>query len=223
MRPGTNKRGRPLEYADKLKGKQQPDSSLRDTENVPLNEDLNVYFKREVLPHAPEGWEVLQLKRLIAIQNGADHKLIEQEEGFPVIGSGGIFAYASKFIYDGESVLLGRKGTIDKPLYVSGKFWTVDTMYWSKIRPGVQGKFVYYVALTIPFSYYSPNTALPSMTKGALDSHTVVCPPLPEQHTIAAFLDRETGKIDQMIQAVVGQGFSQTADGKSLVGLLAAP
>jgi len=40
----------------KLKGKQQPDSSLRDTENVPLSEDVNAYFKREVLPHAPDAW-----------------------------------------------------------------------------------------------------------------------------------------------------------------------
>jgi type I restriction enzyme, S subunit len=153
----------------------------------------------EWLGKVPEGWEVLQLKRLIAIQNGADHKHIVQEEGFPVIGSGGIFAYASEFIYDGESVLLGRKGTIDKPLYVSGKFWTVDTMYWSKIKSGVYGKFVYYLALTIPFNYYSTNTALPSMTKGALDSHAIACPPLPEQHTIAVFLDRETGKIDELV------------------------
>ncbi len=40
----------------KLKGKQQPDSSLRDTENVPLHEDVESYFKREVLPHAPDAW-----------------------------------------------------------------------------------------------------------------------------------------------------------------------
>jgi len=40
----------------KLKGKPQPDSSLRDTENVPLNEDVEDYFKREVLPHVPDAW-----------------------------------------------------------------------------------------------------------------------------------------------------------------------
>ncbi len=40
----------------KLKGKPQPDSSLRDTENVPLGEDIKAYFKREVLPHAPDAW-----------------------------------------------------------------------------------------------------------------------------------------------------------------------
>ena len=40
----------------KLKGKPQPDSSLRDTENVPLSEDVETYFQREVLPHAPDAW-----------------------------------------------------------------------------------------------------------------------------------------------------------------------
>ncbi|MEO5376404.1 MAG: type I restriction-modification system subunit M [Magnetococcus sp. DMHC-6] len=40
----------------KLKGKPQPDAKLRDTENVPLAEDVAVYFKREVLPHAPDAW-----------------------------------------------------------------------------------------------------------------------------------------------------------------------
>jgi type I restriction enzyme M protein len=40
----------------KQKGKPQPDSSLRDTENVPLDEDVEAYFRREVLPHAPDAW-----------------------------------------------------------------------------------------------------------------------------------------------------------------------
>ena len=40
----------------KQKGKPQPDSALRDTENVPLTEDVGEYFKREVLPHAPDAW-----------------------------------------------------------------------------------------------------------------------------------------------------------------------
>jgi type I restriction enzyme S subunit len=136
---------------------------------------------------------------LVDIQNGSDHKHIEQDEGYPVIGSGGQFAYASEFMYDGESVLLGRKGTIDKPLYVLGKFWTVDTMYWTKIAPDACGRYAYYLALNIPFDYYSTNTALPSMTKGALHAHMVSRPPLPEQTQIAVFLDRETAKIDELV------------------------
>lgn len=102
----------------------------------------------EWLGEVPAHWDISPLKRLLDIQNGADHKAVEQAEGIPVIGSGGQFAYASDFLYDGESVLLGRKGTIDKPLYATGKFWTVDTMYWSKILPGTNGKFAHYSTLT---------------------------------------------------------------------------
>jgi type I restriction enzyme, S subunit len=131
----------------------------------------------EWLGDVPEHWEVVQFKHLVDIHNGADHKHIEQAEGYPVLGSGGPFACASEFLYDGESVLLGRKGTIDRPLHVTGRFWTVDTMYWTKIRNNVSGRFSYYTALTIPFAYYSTNTALPSMTKGSLNGHLVSRPP----------------------------------------------
>ncbi len=153
----------------------------------------------EWLGDVPAHWDVVQFKQFVDIQNGSDYKHVEQDEGYPVLGSGGIFTYASDFLYDGESVLLGRKGTIDKPLHVTGRFWTVDTMYWTKISPDASGRFAYYSALTIPFDYYSTNTALPSMTKGALSSHFVTRPPLPEQTLIASFLDQETEKIDGLV------------------------
>ncbi|KAF1705573.1 restriction endonuclease subunit S [Pseudoxanthomonas suwonensis] len=147
----------------------------------------------------PAHWDVAPLKRFLDIENGADYKAIEADEGYPVLGSGGRFASATDYIYDGESVLLGRKGTIDKPLYVTGRFWTVDTMYWSRIRSTACGRYCYYAATTIPFGMYSTNTALPSMTKGALDAHRMSCPPLGEQRAISRFLDRETAKVDALI------------------------
>lgn len=153
----------------------------------------------EWLGMVPTHWDVAPFKRMVSLQNGSDHKHIECEEGYPVIGSGGPFAYASEFMHDGESVLLGRKGTIDKPLYVSGRFWTVDTMYWSKIQTGAFGRFAYYSALTIPFGYYSTNTALPSMTKSVLEAHLLATPSESEQIAIAGFLDRETAKIDALV------------------------
>src|SRR5690242_12909691 len=82
------------------------------------------------LGEVPSHWAVAPFKCLVDLQNGADYKHVERDEGYPVIGSGGPFTYASDYLFDGESVLLGRKGTIDKPLYVTGRFWTVDTMYW---------------------------------------------------------------------------------------------
>lgn len=151
------------------------------------------------LEQVPKHWEVSPLKRLIEVQNGVDYKHVERDDGYPVIGSGGAFARASEYLYDGDSVLFGRKGTIDKPLFVSGRFWTVDTMFWTKIAPDANPRYVYYSALTIPFARYSTNTALPSMTKGALHAHVIARPPLVEQAGISAFLDRETAKIDALV------------------------
>ena len=153
----------------------------------------------EWLGEVPEHWTLAPLKKLLDIQNGSDYKAVETEDGYPVIGSGGPFAFASQYHYDGESVLLGRKGTIDKPLYVRERFWAVDTMYWSKIRDGAHGRFAFYTSQCIPFQYYSTNTALPSMTKSLLGSHIIAVPCETEQGAIATFLDHETAKIDALI------------------------
>ena len=151
----------------------------------------------EWIGEVPEHWAVMQLKRAASICNGQDYKDIEDADGvYPVIGSGGEFARASSFIFNGESVLLGRKGTIDKPLYINGPFWTVDTMFYTRIATDAFPKFVYYSALTIPFSLYSTNTALPSMTGEALSSHLIAAPKLTEQREIANGLDRGTARLD---------------------------
>lgn len=87
----------------------------------------------------PKHWEVRKLKYLAKIKNGMDYKHIEtSEDGYPVMGSGGQFAYAEKYLFSGESVLLGRKGTIDKPNYVNGKYWIVDTSFYTKVFEGVK-------------------------------------------------------------------------------------
>jgi type I restriction enzyme S subunit len=153
----------------------------------------------EWLPEVPAHWEVWPTKRLLRLENGADYKLIEAQSGVPVIGSGGTFAWATRCMFNGESVLFGRKGTIDRPLYINGPFWTVDTMYWSRIAEGASARFCWYAAMTIPFALYATSTALPSMTKGDLESHPQAVPPLAEQRAIAAFLDRETKKIDELV------------------------
>ena len=92
------------------------------------------------------------------------------------MGSGGQFAYASAFMYDKPSVLLGRKGTVDKPLYINQPFWTVDTMYYTEINEDVDAKYLYYLALTIQFGRYITSTALPSMTQENLANYTFAIP-----------------------------------------------
>ncbi|ABM17517.1 restriction endonuclease subunit S [Marinobacter nauticus] len=154
------------------------------------------------LGEVPSNWKIGRLKHLLRIRGGQDYKSVESyvPTDFPVIGSGGQFTYATDYLYDGESVLLGRKGTIDKPLYVKGKFWTVDTMFYTEVLPGTNGRYAYYLATTIPFDLYSTNTALPSMSQFDLANHGLPLPPKCEQTQIARFLDHETAKIDALIR-----------------------
>lgn len=147
----------------------------------------------------PKHWEVFRLKFLAQIRNGQDHKDVESESGYPVIGSGGKFAFASDYMYDGESVLFGRKGTIDKPLYIEGRFWVVDTMFYTRVFEYVSPKFLYYSALSFPFDFYSTKTALPSMTQRDLSNHPVVLPPKAEQEAIVQFVEEESKVINQAI------------------------
>lgn len=147
----------------------------------------------------PSHWEVCAFKRKIAINNGRDYKEFLDDELFPVMGSGGCFAYCSKYLYDGEAVLLGRKGTIDKPLYINGKFWAVDTMFYATPLKGLHCKFAYYLALTFPFNYYSTSTALPSMTQSDLGNNPVAIPPFAEQEVMASYLDKKCYEIDKAI------------------------
>ena len=147
----------------------------------------------------PSHWEVAAFKRRISINNGRDYKEFQDDEIYPVMGSGGCFAYCSRYMYDGEALLLGRKGTIDKPLYINGKFWTVDTMFYAIPNKDLDCKFAYYLAITFPFNLYSTSTALPSMTQTDLGNNPVAFPPLVEQLAIASYLDEKCGKINGAI------------------------
>lgn len=147
----------------------------------------------------PEHWEVTSFKRKITINNGKDYKDFLDAEIYPVIGSGGCFAYCSNYMYDGEALLLGRKGTIDKPLYVKGKFWAVDTMFYAIPHANLDCKFAYYLALMFPFNLYSTSTSLPSLTQTDLGNILVAFPFLSEQQSIATYLDQKCSEIDELI------------------------
>ncbi len=166
----------------------------------------------------PQHWEVKKLKRLATICNGQDYKHIFSESGtYPVYGSGGIFSHATEYLYTKTSVLLGRKGTVDKPLYVDTPFWTVDTMYYTKILDDVSPRLFYYLCMTIPFGYYQYGSAVPSMTQRDLNNNTLPVPPLAEQEAIAAYLDRKCGLIDQAIEKKASQVEKLAAYQKALI------
>lgn len=154
----------------------------------------------EWLGDLPEHWEIKKLKYSARIQGGKDQKEIVDDNGkYPIYGSGGIFGYTNHYLYNGKSVLLGRKGTVDKPLYVEGKFWTVDTMYYTILEKTTIPKWLYYSATTIKFNYYQYGSAVPSMTQEDLHNIHFSTPSAEEQWAIANYLDIATDKIDTLI------------------------
>lgn len=154
--------------------------------------DPNVPMKNsgvEWLGQVPEHWLIGRLKNVLSIKNGRDYKSVEVEEGgYPVYGSGGIFKRSSDYLYDGVSILFGRKGTINKPLLVKGCFWTVDTMFYSELAKNICSEYVYFQSLGFPFDKLSTNTALPSMTQEDLLNLGFAIPPIQEQIEISKFI-----------------------------------
>ena len=145
------------------------------------------------------GYPLKKLKYIATICNGQEYKHVEGDEhGIPVYGSGGVFAYAKKPIYEGISVLLGRKGTIDKPLYVDEAFWTVDTMYYTRIKADNYPKYVYYACNTIPFEFLQYGSAVPSMTSTDLGNTYLPFPDYETQKLVASYLDEKESYLSEV-------------------------
>ena len=145
----------------------------------------------------PPEWECSRLKYHCKITNGSDPKT---EGDIPVYGSGSeIVKYCGEF-KKGPAILIGRKGTLDKPKLVEGKYWNVDTAMDLHPYTHMNSKYLYYVTSCFTIDKYSTCTAKPSMTQGDYYNILIPVPSNSEQKSIAAFLDSKCEAIDQAIQ-----------------------
>lgn len=132
----------------------------------------NEELKREI----PEGWRKGVFSDLIEIGNGRDHKNLS-DGNIPVYGSGGVMRTVDTSIYSGESVLIPRKGTLNNIIYVNGDFWTVDTMFYTKMKEEHSAIYTYYSAKLYDFEKLNTGTGVPSMTTSIIYNLKVVIPP----------------------------------------------
>ena len=123
----------------------------------------------------PEGWKVGCLGDLITIKYGKDHKKLD-DGTFPVYGSGGFMRFVNSWLYNGESVLIPRKGTLDNIMYVCEKFWTVDTMFFSVPKMDYVMKYVYNYIKRFDFSKMNEGTSVPSNTAARLNKMQILIP-----------------------------------------------
>lgn len=137
-----------------------------------------------------------KLKELLKIKNGRDYKHLS-EGNIPVYGSGGLMRYVDEALYQGESILLPRKGTLTNIQYVNETFWTVDTIYYSIVdKDKAEPYFLYYYLKQLDLSHLNTGTGVPSMTFGAYYDIPIKLPNLKSQKQIAKVLSDLDAKIE---------------------------
>ena len=109
------------------------------------------------------------LSELITVKYGKDHKKLN-DGIYPVYGSGGIMRYVERPLYDKESVLIPRKGSLNNVMYVNEPFWSVDTMFYTEMKQPNVAKFVFHFVKSKDLASLNAGSAVPSMTTDILNS-----------------------------------------------------
>ena len=167
-------------------------------------------------------WKEVKLGDVLEIKYGKDHKEIS-DGNIPIYGSGGIMRYGDKALYDKKSILIPRKGSLNNIFYKDEPFWTVDTMFWTKINEGkVYPKFLFYQLTTVDYTNLNVGSAVPSLTVPVIEAIEIALPPLKEQTHIANILTSLDNKIDllqrqnktleQLAETLFRQWFVEGAD-----------
>ena len=154
----------------------------------------------------PKGWCLCRISSVVDIVNGKSQKNVESPTGkYPIYGSGGIIGKAMEYTCLAGSTIIGRKGTINHPIFVEENFWNVDTAFGMKANNQIlEDKYFYCFCLYFDFSKLDKSSALPSLTKTAIGNLILPIPPLAEQQRIVAKIEElfsQLDKIESSLQA----------------------
>lgn len=123
----------------------------------------------------PEGWRMGCLGDIANICSGKDHKDLHDGE-IPIYGSGGLMRKGNDYLYEGESVLIPRKGTLNNIMYVNEAFWTVDTLFYTTMKIDNVALYLYYSIKDIDFLAQDSGTSVPSNTSKELNMTKLLIP-----------------------------------------------
>ena len=114
-------------------------------------------------------WERKELNNILKINSGRDYKQLNSGN-IPVYGTGGYMLSVNDKLSDTDAVGIGRKGTIDKPLYLKAPFWTVDTLFYCTSKENSDVKFIYLLFQIINWKRYDESTGVPSLSKNTISN-----------------------------------------------------
>ena len=143
-------------------------------------------------------FKVYTLQELATIKYGKSQKKVVSDNGdIPIYGTGGLMGYAIQSLYDKPSVLIGRKGTIDRVHYVTQPFWTVDTLFYTEINNSiVLPHYLYYLLSILDLKQYNEGTTIPSLRTETLNRLEFNIPSIKNQQKILAILEPLEYKIE---------------------------
>ena len=143
------------------------------------------------------GWQIKKLGEVCEIINGKNQKAVEDKNGpYPIYGSGGIMGYASEYLCRENTTIIGRKGSINNPLYVEQKFWNVDTAFGFQSKDNYNPKLLFYFCKSFDFNSHNKGTTIPSLVKSDLLEISIPVPPLEEQKRIVKILDEKFAQLE---------------------------
>jgi type I restriction enzyme S subunit len=123
----------------------------------------------------PLGWGVKNLSDFIEVKYGKDYKMLSVGK-IPMYGSGGIMKFVNDFLYDQPSILIPRKGSLTNILYIDEPFWSVDTMFYSKLKRKSYGFYTFHFLKGLDFNALNVGSAVPSMTTEMLNGMKLILP-----------------------------------------------
>ena len=173
--------------------------------NINLEQQAQALFKNWFVDFEPfggkmpEGWKVGKLSNLITVKYGKDHKKLDDGK-YPVYGSGGIMRYVDKFLYDKESVLIPRKGTLNNVFYINEPFWSVDTVFYTEMKKENIAKYVYFFVKNKDLNAMNAGSAVPSMTTEILNAMEVI---IPDDNQFEKFATLASPMFKQMKQYIM--------------------
>lgn len=140
---------------------------------------------------------LIKLGEVVKVINGKNQREVENPSGtYPIYGSGGIIGMADNYSCLSGSTIIGRKGTINNPLFIETNFWNVDTAFGMKPCEAVKDLYFYHFCKSFDFKSLDKSSTLPSLTKSAIEDITMPIPPLNEQDRII-FKIKEYDKLSQ--------------------------
>lgn len=146
-------------------------------------------------------FNIKTLGEVCEIKSGKNQKNVVNPKGkYPIYGSSGIFGYADEYICDENTTIIGRKGTINSPIYVTTKFWNVDTAFGLCANEELNSKFLYYFCLGFNFKKLDKSTTIPSLSKGDLLSIQLNIPSLLTQQAIVSKIEELFSELDKGIE-----------------------